>query len=491
MTDRPRTPDGDPEMNAELERRLRAAFSGAAVPEAPSAVHAEVARLAATPDVRVRHRLGRWRSTGWVAVILALSALVVGSLFSGGSSPAPTVRSDPSGSADPSVPGPSPSGKGSGACDVSPATVHGTWWREVGGPNAFFNWEAGLRPAGNSWLLIVRFDPDALATQELSVWADHLGSGERAPATFNSPMDPSNVYHLDSPAPDLPGGWYLLEQPLPNSGCWRLMAAIDDKVVGTAIVEVDQPASFPSASPLSGPTPEVEPTPWPEYTMAPAEDDVLRLAGRDGVPGMLYCANMPFTFDALSAPTGAEERVGPEFDALRSYTVGAPDRDGSIGLSFREVSRDERNVLFLHERDGYVAEGGPYLAAKVTFDGTRWRYAGGGDCRPQAVAPSGYGQATWTLDPEFRAASAETRTLHILVQELACSNGRTASGRISPAFVTWDAQELVIELFVQTMPGEQDCPDVDPTPATLRLPIRLGDRTLFDAGTIGQGGAGG
>jgi hypothetical protein len=494
MTDRPTTPDGNPESDAELERRLRAAFGGAAVPEAPAAVHTEVARLAAAPAIRTRSGLAGWLSRGWVAVVLALSVIVVGSLFSGGSSPAPTVPSAPSESADASLLGPSPSAGGSAACDVPPGTVHGTWWREIGGPNAFFNWEEGPRRLeAAAWKLHVRFDPDAGPTEQVSIWADKLDSGERAVGTLNGRADPSNIYHLDSPAPDLPGGWYFFEQPLPAAGCWRLSAAIDGRVVGTAIVEVaDRGLPSASPSPSIAPTPRSEPTPWPVYTMAPAVNDVLALAGRDGLPGMLYCHNMPFTFDALTAPLGAEVRVGPEFDALRSYTVGAPDRDGSIGLSFREVSRDAQNVLFLHEpSQSGVVEAGPYLAAKVTFDGTSWRYSGGGDCQPRAVAPTGYGQATWTLDPDSRVPSGETRTLHLLVQETACASGRSASGRISPAFVTWDERDLVIELFVQTLPGEQDCPGAPLTPATLRLPMPLADRTLFDAGTIGLGGAGG
>jgi hypothetical protein len=228
--------------------------------------------------------------------------------------------------------------------------------------------------------------------------------------------------------------------------------------------------------------------------MAPAEDDILSLAGRDGVPGMIRCESFgwPFTFEALDNPTGAELRAGPEFDALRAVTVGRADRDGSLGPTFREVARDSESVLFLHEREGFgVADGGRFIAIRVARDGAGWRMGNYGDCFLMAVPSPGYGRANWTLDPAFEAPGPETRTLHLLVREGGCSSGRTASGRISPAFVTWDANELVIELFVQARPGDQECPSVPATPATLRLPVPLGDRTLFDAGTIGQGGAGG
>jgi hypothetical protein len=493
MSDRPLVPDGEGGLDADLERRLRAAFGEAAVPEAPAAVHAEAARLAAAPDVRVRHRLGRWPAPGWIAVVLALSAIVVGSLFTGGSSPAPTLPSAPSGTAEASLPGASASAGASGVCDVSPGTMHGTWWREIGGPNAFFNWEEGPpRSAGATWKLIIRVDPDAALTDVPVVSAFNLGTGERAVGNFNSRMDPSNIYHLDTPAPDLPGGWYLFEQPLPTAGCWRLAAAVDGNVGGTAVIEVA--AAVPSQAPAaSAPTPDVEPTPRLVESMAPAADDVLPLAGRDGLPGTLECGGMRFSFDALQSPTGAEDRIGPEFDVLRSSAGSDPDPGGDYGPdpTFQEVARDSNAVLFLYEQPADTIEDFRYLYKRVEQFGIDWRLAGSGDCTPRAVAPPGYGQATWTLDPAFRTPGSDTRTLLILVNQLECSSGRSASGRISPAFVTWDERELVIEVFVQSIPGGGDCQGVSPTPATLRLPVPLGDRTLFDAGTIGLGGSGG
>ena len=227
--------------------------------------------------------------------------------------------------------------------------------------------------------------------------------------------------------------------------------------------------------------------------MAPAADDVLPLAGRAGLPGTLECGGMPFGFDALEAPTGAEDRIGPEFDLLRSLAGSDPDPGGDYGPdpTFREVARAANAVLFLHQQPADTPEDFRYLYIRLEREGDDWRWAGSGDCTPRAVAPPGYGQATWTLDPSFRAPDRDTRTLHILVQELACSSGRSASGRISPAFVTWDEREVHIEVFVEIIPGGGDCQANPPTPATLRLPIPLGDRTLFDAGTIGLGGSGG
>ena len=188
---------------------------------------------------------------------------------------------------------------------------------------------------------------------------------------------------------------------------------------------------------------------------------------------MLRCDSFgsPFTSEALDNPTGAELLVGPEFDALRAVTVGLPDRDGSLGPTFREVARDSQSALFLYEREGFrVADGGRFIAIRVARDGTGWRMGNYGDCFLLAVPSPGYGRANWTLDPAFKAPGPDTSTLHLLVREEACSSGRTASGRISPAFVTWNGEELVIELFVQTLPGAQECPGVPrrPLPSVCR-----------------------
>jgi len=128
-------------------------------------------------------------------------------------------------------------------CPMSSETRHGSWWVEVGGPAAFFNIEPGTRRPtleDETWLLIVRFDPDARPGQSLGVRARRLDSddGVGFGGSYNSPVDPTNLFHLDEPAPALPGGWYLFEQRVRDPGCWRLEALIDGVVVGSAVVQV-------------------------------------------------------------------------------------------------------------------------------------------------------------------------------------------------------------------------------------------------------------
>jgi hypothetical protein len=252
-----------------------------------------------------------------------------------------------------------------------------------------------------------------------------------------------------------------------------------------AVLEASAPSPFePSAEPPAMPEPTPEATWPPAPAVEPAPNDDLALAGRDGVPGRLYCSNWrTFGFEDLDNPTGAEAGIGPEHDVLRSVIGNTPSR---------EVTRDEVGVTFLADRrDTGPWEHGPYLVVDVNRDGDSWRSAGYGDCEPRAWGPPGYGAATWELDPAFRKPRASDRVLHLLVHELACSSGNSPHGRIGPAYVISDPFHIRIELIVRHRPGGQDCPGAEVAPASLRLPEPLDDRTLKDMNAHIRTGAGG
>jgi hypothetical protein len=203
------------------------------------------ARVAAADRDRASWR--RWAALASAAAVAAL-AVVIG-VSSQSTRPAP--------------PGGAPS-QGAAACDASPATVHGSWWSEVGGPNAFFNIEPGTRRAtnaGETWLLHVRFDPDAPESL-LELSATDLATGVRLEGVLNSRADPGSIFGFDQPAPPLSGGWYLFELRVPAVGCWRLDAAIDGALAGSAVVEV-------------------RPNPGPEAT-----------AAADGLPDRIGCSGV-------------------------------------------------------------------------------------------------------------------------------------------------------------------------------------------------------
>ncbi len=144
------------------------------------------------------------------------------------------------------VPSLTPSSPSPAACETSELTRHGSWWKEAGGPSAFFHLDTttlAASPGSTTHLLIVRFDPDAEGDGQVAVWAERVEDGMRIDGVYNSPMTPEGIGRFEDTAPPLPGGWYLFEQRLPLGGCWRLTAAIGEAEVGTATISVVGPTT--------------------------------------------------------------------------------------------------------------------------------------------------------------------------------------------------------------------------------------------------------
>ena len=271
-----------------------------------------------------------------------------------------------------------------------------------------------------------------------------------------------------------------------------------DAAPSAAVRSVASFAPPPTPAATEPPTPTADPTLESIPTAEPAPDDVLALAGQDGAPGLLDCGtDFRFTLESLDSPTGAEDLPGAEYDALREFVaVNVANGDTQLSLDFkaREVARYDGRVAFLIDRADpgpWGENGGPYSYVYFNRAGATWKWAGSGDCQPRAFGPAGYAGATWTLDPSFRRPRPSDTVLHLLVDGRECSSGRSASGRISPAYVIPDQFEVHIEILVQSLPGGQDCQGVPPTPATLRLPEALGDRQLRDRNAHLLSGTGG
>ncbi len=201
------------------------------------ALRAEAQRVPLTLRAATLHeRLARERRPSrLVRIVSALAAAVavfaMALVVSRSGQPS---AGEPSGSLAPS---PSP------ACALSEVVQHGPWWKEIGGPGAYFDVEPTSLHAGpHSWLVIARFHPEPGAPDSVSMWAENLATGERVDGMFNSTMDPTNIYRLSEPAPSLPGGWFLFEQRLPEPGCWRLTGAIDGRPVGSGVIDVSSGA---------------------------------------------------------------------------------------------------------------------------------------------------------------------------------------------------------------------------------------------------------
>lgn len=225
-------------------------------------------------------------------------------------------------------------------CVESTPTTHGEWWVEIGGPHAYFNVKPGtLYASDNPWKIIVRLDPDAAEGETVATSVEAVPSGRRVEGTLNSRMNPSNIYHFASPAPDLPGGWYLFEQHIPTTGCWRLSASIDGRIVGTAILSVVHGAPSPEASGSpSPPTPAMaspvaptppsspEPAAWLPPWAGPATP--AEVVSRPVLP---FCgveeggfAGLPDAQVRACFVTAIRGGRAAEFASIRSTTEGDP-----------------------------------------------------------------------------------------------------------------------------------------------------------------------
>jgi hypothetical protein len=129
-------------------------------------------------------------------------------------------------------------------CPASP-TQQFAGYREIGGPGAFV-----LLPTnGSSWWaddasveFLARMAPAPPPGAVVTAWAVPLGPGARFDATVISPPT-----RLRSP-PSQTHSIIIRGVEFPTAGCWALNMAVDDVVVGSAIVPIrERPAGDPAA----------------------------------------------------------------------------------------------------------------------------------------------------------------------------------------------------------------------------------------------------
>ncbi len=183
-----------------------------------------------------------------------------------------------------------------------------------------------------------------------------------------------------------------------------------------------------------------------------------------------------FPFETLDGPAGAQDAIGPEFDALRAGVAAVSDDwPWIVDADWHLVDRTDHDAFFL-ARGGHVG----WVSAGVSDAFGSWTSTGFSDCRLMVVLGPGIGAATWALDPAFPAPGADTTMLHLLVWEEACSGGSSTFGRNVAPLVRSDADTVTITLGVRPLSGGATCPGTSGTPVTLTLGEPVGDRTLLD-----------
>jgi hypothetical protein len=189
-------------------------------------------------------------------------------------------------------------------------------------------------------------------------------------------------------------------------------------------------------------------------------------------------------------------RVGFTAADLTAPPVGVADLSPLNGFAQEEVERATPGTAWRLVFD----EGPRRLLVRVTSPshveyvrleyqtyagasgGILWAYAGSGDCEPWAWF-KGEGQGGYLrFDDDAPRPRASSRRLHLLVSYLlACRSEVRVTGR--PRVVMTD-EAVIIGVPVRTRLAGDMCIEGQPTRITVRLPEPLGDRVVYDGGTL-------
>jgi len=190
----------------------------------------------------------------------------------------------------------------------------------------------------------------------------------------------------------------------------------------------------------------------------------------------LMCAAAPWAVlgrAALRRRAGYERRSGAAAVALRRVVKDLAEDGGLPQRGWYVLARRKDRLLFAEGRGTSVAS-----VTLVRRHG-RWSFEMSGGCEPRAVRDG-------LPAVPFRSASAPDHgnVVRLLVDDVGCSSGRDARGRVLAPRV-WLAREAVtLTVHVRRAEGFQTCQGAPPTPVDVELPEPLGGRSVLDGGAL-------
>ena len=226
----------------------------------------------------------------------------------------------------------------------------------------------------------------------------------------------------------------------------------------------------PGVSP--DPSPAASPSPGPSTTPAVPTVELWSPVDLAALRWPYTCSSPPFRASAIARPGGI------------------PTEDPGLGRLV-QVRGPDAHLLWADADDaviGVVVDGSPRTRNPIYYHDfeqvdSLWRAGGGeGDCQPwarfeQLRALGG----RWRLDPAYAPPDRRSTVLHALVTYPGCPTAVEPRGR--PRVATTDEAVVVVIPVVTTNTSDM-CTPGKPSAVTIRLPEPLGDRTLYDAGTL-------
>ncbi len=195
------------------------------------------------------------------------------------------------------------------------------------------------------------------------------------------------------------------------------------------------------------------------------------------IPFRYRCATEDsFTTMDLADATPTDESSDPLAEAIGYW-------GGRLGgaMDWHIVSQIDDRVLALSPASGSDFPVEELELVSTISDGPgyeTWDFVGGGNCRPEAVLGRGIA-GQWRLDPRFPAPGPKTRTLHVLGY-VGC-NGTEKTG---PARFHATDEAMLIAIPMGSTFNSDACSGLGPTRMTVALPEPLGQRDLYDAGSL-------
>jgi hypothetical protein len=227
-------------------------------------------------------------------------------------------------------------------------------------------------------------------------------------------------------------------------------------------------------------TPSVAPSGSPAPTGSADVPSIPQLE-----PGMvgITCGDEIVFHPALLEQEGrAETDPDPAAQALRDY-LAAPEGPELPRSGWVRVAQTGSKVQFVAPDPA-----GGYAVVGFFVHQGGWTLDLAGGCRPEVALPGGVSRATWRLDPGFPAPAAGDRTIHVLINEVACASGTSPEGRVVAPAVAVSERAVTIAILVRTRPGANECPGNPEFAMAIDLPEPLGGRPLFDGAVFPPAG---
>jgi hypothetical protein len=291
----------------------------------------------------------------------------------------------------------------------------------------------------------------------------------------SGPMAPFWKLWFADPVLRLPEGRYVITAYAHHSGRNGRCSAPRKTLTASVAIEVVAPAGVSpdlTTEPSGALAPGASPSSGPSTTPAVRTTELWSPVDLATLPWPYTCSSPAFRASAIAAPGGI-----PTEDPRLARLVQARGPDAHL------LWADEDDAVV-----GVVVDGSPRARQPIYYhdlenvDGL-WRAGGGeGDCQPwarfeQLQALGG----RWRLDPAYPPPDRRSTVLHTLVTYPGCPTAVETRGR--PRVATTDEAVVVVIPVVTTNTSDM-CTPGKPSAVTIRLSEPLGDRTLYDAGTL-------